>query len=487
MPQEQSEALGDVITDVVVVGSGPGGLGAVAAAAASGADVVAIEVLPNIGGNAVWSTGYLIFVGSAAQDALGIEDSEELFIEDCRRLVDATKKEFGVVWDENLTRLFARESAETYRILTDRGVRFSRLIPRPDLHSVERIHATEDTWAYQRVFQPDFDRPNVTAMLETRVERLLKKDARVTGVIARRADGQATTVHARHGVVLAAGGYQANPALRGRYQPEFIADSPYLGVDTARGDGQLLGQSVGGDLINMAFVEPLIMVSSSLTEDAIAVNNHGKRFHDEAGTYAHRVERLLAQPDRRAHYVFDDVVASEKAKVISQMPQPPVTRDNMKELAEAIGVSASELKATIEEWNCFLSTDADKDPKFDRVVMPPGRRPIATPPFTAVPMVVGSNFTGGGFRVTQEMQVIDLFGSPIPGLYAAGDCVGGLSPVADLGGMHISGGFTLGRVAGNAVARGSENNALHSSVFGVSSRSQVDFKLALFDVQGTPD
>ena len=105
------------------------------------------------------------------------------------------------------------------------------------------------------------------------------------------------------GVVLATGGYQSNPRLRQRYQPEFVARAPYLGVDTCRGDGHLMGQAVGGDLINMTFVPPLVIVSSSVVEDAIAVNAAGERFHDEAGPYEERVERLHAQPGRRARYV----------------------------------------------------------------------------------------------------------------------------------------------------------------------------------------
>src|SRR4029078_2342034 len=120
-------------------------------------------------------------------------------------------------------------------------------------------------------------------------------------------------------VLRAPGGYQPTPRLRLRSQPEFVARAPYLGVDTCRGDGHLMGQAVGGDLINMTFVPPLVIVSSSVVEDAIAVNAAGERFHDEAGPYEERVERLHAQPGRRAGYVVDDVVGPGKAGVVGQM------------------------------------------------------------------------------------------------------------------------------------------------------------------------
>lgn len=474
----------ELSTDVVVLGTGPGGMAAVAAAAAEGAEVVAVEALEHIGGNSVWSTGYLAFVNSQMQADQGIADDEDTFVRDAWHMVELARDDFGVVWDEALVRLFALESAETYRILTERGVRFSRFIPRPQQHTIDRMAAVEDTWMFLRAFQPDFDLPSVSTLYRTAAQRL-RSDAsgRVTGVVAERtgADGDRETVAitARRGVVLATGGYQSNPLLRLRYQPEHLASGPYLGVDTCRGDGHLMGQAVGGDLVNMTFVPPLVIVSSSLVEDAIAVNDAGARFHDEAGPYENRVAALLAQPGRRGWYVFDSVVAAEKEALIAQMPRPAVAADTLPELAELIGIPAAALVGTVEEWNRFLAGSAPRDPAFGRVVLPPGRRTAATGPFTAVPMVVGVNFCSGGFRVTQSMQVIDVFGTPIPGLYAAGDCVGGLNAVADLGGIRIAGGFTLGRVAGRAAARGLADDGPYPTVQGASLPSMVDMKLAI--------
>lgn len=475
--------------DVVVLGTGPGGMAAVAAAAADGAEVVAVESLSTIGGNCVWSTGYLAFVNSQMQADQRIADDEETFVRDAWHMVELAREEFGVVWDEDLVRLFARESAETYRILTGRGVRFSRFIPRPQQHTIDRMAAVEDTWMFQRAFQPDFELPSVTTLYRTTAKRLLTDSSgRVTGVVAERDAGdgstETVTVTARNGVVLATGGYQSNPLLRLRYQPEHLATGPYLGVDTCRGDGHLMGQAVGGDLENMTFVPPLVIVSSSLVEDAIAVNEAGVRFHDEAGPYENRVAALLAQPGRRGWYVFDAVVAAEKQALITQMPRPAVSAGTLPELAERIGVPADALVGTVEEWNRFLAGTGTRDPAFGKVVLPPGRRRIATGPFTAVPMVVGVNFCSGGFRVTRSMQVIDVFGRPIPGLYAAGDCVSGLNAVADLGGIRIAGGFTLGRVAGRSAARGIADEGPYPTVQGASLPSQVDMKLAIVHLTG---
>ncbi|MCE3549879.1 FAD-binding protein [Pseudonocardia sp. RS11V-5] len=465
--------------DVVVLGTGPAGMAAVSAAVAAGVEVVAVEAMPHIGGNAVWSTGYLAFVGSDMQAEQGIVDSEETFVADARAMVEAAEDQFGVECDEDLVRLFARESAETYRLLTERGVRFSRFIPRPKQHTVDRMAAVEDTWMLGRAFVPDFER--ATTLYGTLADRLVTEDGRVTGVRAHSADSADTEylLTARRGVVLATGGYQSNPELRRRYQPGFVARAPYLGIDTCRGTGHLLGQAVGGDLMNMTFVPPLVIVSSSVVEDAIAVNEAGERFHDEAGPYEERVERLHAQPGRRAWYVVDDVVAREKEGLIGQMPEPPVQAATLAELAALIGVPAEALQATVDRWNAFLDTDATVDPDHGRVVLPPGRRRCATGPFTAVPMVEGVNFCCGGFRVTRDMQVVDVFGAAIPGLFAAGDCVGGLNPVSDLGGIHICGGLTLGRVAGRAAARGADDRSDHGTVLHAGMPSMLDTRIEL--------
>jgi succinate dehydrogenase/fumarate reductase flavoprotein subunit len=84
------------------------------------------------------------------------------------------------------------------------------------------------------------------------------------------------------------------------------------------------------------------------------------------------------------------------------------------------------------------------------------------------------------------MQVVDVFGAAIPGLYAAGDCVGGLNPVSDLGGIHICGGLTLGRVAGAAAARGVDDPGDHGSVLHAGMPGMLDTRMALVHLDPGP-
>jgi len=459
-------------------------MAATAAAAAAGAEVHVIEALDEIGGNSVWSTGYMAFVNSRAQQEAGIEDSVDAFISDAEASIDLLRDHYPVITDPGLLRLFAQHSAETYDILVARGVRFSRFIPRPLQHRTTRMLAVEDMMGFRRAFEPEFSRPNVRLFTRTIADRLVSEDGRVTGLVARGADGGTLRWNVRKGVVLASGGYQSNPELRARHVPGYLARAPYLGIDTCRGDAHLMAGAIGADLINMGLVLPLVIVSSSFVEDCIAVNRDGRRFHDEAGPYERRVEALQAQPDRCAFYIVDDETRQAKAQLLAQMPEPPVSAPDLGRLAVTIGVDPGELQTSVAEWNEFLAGTSDKDSRFGRVVLPGGRRQIVKPPFHAVPMVVGSNFVSGGMRVNDALQVMDVFGDPIAGLYTAGDAAGGFNPTAELGGMRLSGGFTLGRLAGEAAAEGRSGHVREGTApKGAHMPSMIGSRIALQDVR----
>ncbi len=469
--------------DVLVVGTGPGGMAATASAAATGAEVHVVEALAETGGNSVWSTGYMAFVKSRAQAEAGIDDSVESFIDDAEHSIDLLRGRYPVMADPALIRMFAEMSGETYDILVARGVRFSRFIPRPLQHRTDRMLAVEDMMAFRRAYAPDFTLPNVTLFTRTTARRLVSEGGRVTGLLARDAGGRLLRWHVRKSVVLAAGGYQSNPELRARHVPEFLARAPYLGIDTCRGDAHLMAGAVGADLVDMGQVLPLVIVSSSFVEDCIAVNPAGARFHDEAGPYERRVEALQHQPGTAAHYIFDNATFIRKAALLAQMPRPSVAAPTLADLAARTGIDAAGLAASVAEWNAFLASGASRDARFGRVILPEGRRPIADGPYHAVPMVVGSNFVSGGMRVSTAMQVVNVFGEAIPGLYAAGDCVGGLNPTAELGGMRLCGGFTLGRVAGRAAAEGRSGEVSGPALQGACLPSMLSSRIALVDIR----
>jgi succinate dehydrogenase/fumarate reductase flavoprotein subunit len=455
----------DIETDVVVIGAGPGGMAATAAAVAAGARVVLLEASAAVGGNAPWSMGFVTFVDCTMQREQGIEDTVELFVTDAARAAELESSSWaGVIWDRQLTDLFARLSSETYGMLSDRGVRFTRFIERPDRHSRPRLAAVERTEQLVEAFAPELMGSDTDVILHARAEYLIADRGgavRVRGVhVARDGDAPGFDVVSRRGVVLATGGFQANPELRRRFQPGPLAAGPYAGIGTARGDGHLMGQAVGGDLINMTLIPPQIFMPASLLDDVVAVNLEGQRFHDEPGQFEQRVEALRHQPDATAFYVFDFETRRSKAAAVEQIVEEVIEAPTLAGLGSALGLPDGALERTVGEWNAFLETDASVEPHTGRTVLPAARRPIAVAPFYATRMVGGISLTAGGFATTTTMQVVDLSATPIEGLFAVGDCAGGLLPCIELGGVRLGGALTLGRVAGRAVANG-ERSAAH--------------------------
>jgi succinate dehydrogenase/fumarate reductase flavoprotein subunit len=453
------------IADIVVVGGGPGGCAAALTAAREGAEVLVLEATDRVGGNAARSTGYLAFARSAKQTAEGIEDSPEAYLADMAAEIDRQAQRYGIIFDVELARRYAEESAAGFDFLADLGFEFDRFIPRPKQHSVDRMMGSVDVDQFTSCFARALEAAGVTVRTHVRAQELVVSDGAARGVVVRPRHGvtgdtgdeelgEPFAVMARSGVILAAGGYQANAAIRARYQPAHLADSPYLGVGTDRGDGHVMGQAVGGDLVNMTMIPPLVMVGSALVEDSIAVNSDGVRFHDEAGPYDDRVEALADQPRRLAWYVYDDATHVAKRALVEQMPDEVVTAPSLDDLAAALGVPPEALVATVESWNAMLASDSRSDADFGRVILPAGRRPISQAPFHASRMVQGINFPAGGFRVSRDCQVIDVFGRAVPGLFAVGDCIGGLSPVIGLGGIKITAALTTGCIAGRALATG---------------------------------
>ena len=433
--------------DIVVIGGGPAGMATALEASKNGASVLLLEADTLLGGNAARSTGYLAFQGFEMQHREGLDDNAEIFFKDMVNEIKRQEETYGIEFDAELAKVFAKESATTYDWLVELGFEFNRFLPRPLQHSVNRMVDVTDTSMFTKVFSDVLEKNNVDVRTSTRARRLLLEESQIVGV-----QTDKESFRANMGVVLAAGGYQANSSIRKKYQPEHMATTPYLGTHHDVGDGHIMGQEVGGELINMTMIPPLIMVGSALVEDSIAVNTLGRRFHDEAGPYDYRVQELNKQPNKTAYYIYDNQTYLKKRQLINEMPQIPSSANSLMELAQTIGSDHKALEEAVTRWNDFLTSSEKKDPDFGRVILPAERRAILEPPYFASKMITGINFPAGGFRVNADLQVLNVYGEPIPKLFAVGDCSGGLGPVIGMGGMRITPALTLGRVVGRKIA-----------------------------------
>jgi tricarballylate dehydrogenase len=192
----------------------------------------------------------------------------------------------------------------------------------------------------------------------------------------------------------------------------------------------------------------------------LIVNADGKRFVDEGAdfrnyTYAKYGRDILQQPLGMAVQIFDDKV---KHLLRDEYRIDQVTKAEtrtIEELADQLGINREGLVQTIKEYNAAVQPGEYNptilDGKHTLGITPPKSNwalPIDTPPYLGFAVTCGITFTFGGLRINARGQVLDTEGNPIPGLYAAGELVGGLFYYNYPGGSGLASGAVLGKLAG---------------------------------------
>jgi 3-oxosteroid 1-dehydrogenase len=318
----------------------------------------------------------------------------------------------------------------------------------------------------------------VPVLLDTPLEDLHVEDDVVAGVVVS-SDGQQRLLRARHGVVLASGGFEHNAAMRQQYQRAPISSDWTVGAKANTGDGILAGERLGGalDLMDDAWWGPSIPLTGGpwfcLAERAlpggIMVNARGERFMNEALPYVEAVHRMYggeygrgAGPGEnipcwmiidqryRNRYVFAGVPPRRPFPGRWYQAGVVVKSDTIAGLADKIGLSGAALDRTVERFNGLVhdGRDADfgrGDSGYDRyygdpTIKPnPCLAPIDQAPYYAITMVPGDLGTKGGLRTDVHARVMRDDGSVIEGLYAAGNAS---SPV--MGHTYAGPGATIG-------------------------------------------
>ncbi|MCA4729337.1 FAD-binding protein [Mycobacterium avium] len=291
--------------------------------------------------------------------------------------------------------------------------------------------------------------PTATLRRDTALVELVRTDGRVVGAVVE-TGGERRAVRARRGVLLAAGGFEANPDLRRAYGvPGQARDT--MGGPGSRGLALQAGIAVGADtdLLDQAWWSPGLTHPDGRSAFAlwftggIFVNQSGDRFVNESMAYDRAGRQILAQlrdGSLRLPYwmIYDDkegAVPPVKATNVSLVETEKYvaaglwhTADSLPELAAKIGVPAQRLTATVLRFNGFAAAGVDEDfgrgdEAFDRAFSAGASPlvPIDTPPYHAAAFGVSDLGTKGGLRTDTAARVLDTAGRPIPGLYAAGN------------------------------------------------------------------
>ncbi|MBI3068982.1 MAG: FAD-dependent tricarballylate dehydrogenase TcuA, partial [Betaproteobacteria bacterium] len=328
----------------------------------------------------------------------------------------------------------------------------------------------------------------IEVFYETRALSLIYDGERVLGARTRQ-KGKPAEFRAKS-VVLACGGFEANPEMRTRYLGPGWELAKVRGSRFNQGDGLKMALEIGAapygnwsgchatgwDRYAPEFGD--VNVGDQFQKHSyifgLLINADGKRFVDEGAdfhsfTYAKYGGEVLKQPGQFAWQVFDAKVkhllrSEYRIKLVTK-----VTADTLEDLAPRLeGVNAGQFLKTVREFNAAVRKEVAfdhtvKDGKCTVGIEPPKSnwaQPLDTPPFEAYATTCGITFTFGGLRIDKESgQVLDVHLNRIPGLYCCGEMVGGLFFFNYPSGTGLVSGAVFGRLAGTNAARGAKNAA----------------------------
>lgn len=458
--------------DVVVLGSGFAGLAAAVSAAQSGASVLVAEAEDVIGGSSRFSGGMMSGVGTRQQKLAGVEDTPEEFFRDYM-----TTNQWNV--DSGPVQRMASDSGAAIEWLEGIGVEFLDEIYYSGDELRPRCHVPAQGGAgiIESLHRRCREFGNIEFALGRRVDRLLTEDHRVIGVAV--GDDHLTA----HAVVLATGGFGANAELLESLCPSTTISADrrwYVGADGARGDAIGLGRSVGADIVGserlLATAVPNIgrLVVIYYPGWMIFVNKAGKRFCNE--THPYPTMTLLFEAQGGVGYAVFDETAKTAARAHdagqTQKAELPtdvidhvfdsdsidgfvrdgafVKADTLAELADKLGVDPANLQDSADVYNEHARSGSDPFFLKDPAVV----RPIETAPFYGAELRMGQvAVTKIGPRIDADARVLTPGTRPIPGLYAAGECTGGVIGDAYVGtGNSVVNCIVFGRVAGTNAA-----------------------------------
>jgi len=485
--------------DVVVVGAGNAAFCAALAAQERGARVLHLERAPEdeAGGNSRFTAGLMRVAYNGVEDLkrvmpdLSAEEiartdfgtyNEDQFLDDMARVT-----EFRC--DPDLTEILVKRSLDTVAWMRGKGVRFTAAWGRQAFNIGGRfkfwggltVEAVGGGPGLVDSLTAAARKNGIDLWYGARATGLLADDDGVKGVQVRRA-GRTTFVNAK-GVVLAAGGFQANPEWRARYLGPGWELAKVRGTRFNTGDVIRMALDVGAAPTgNWSGCHAVAWERNAPEFGDLAVgdqfqkhsypwgiylNADGKRFVDEGAdfrnyTYAKYGRVILAQPGQFAWQVFD---AKVKAQLRDEYKIRQVTKRTANTLEALVkqldDVDADAALREIKAYNAAVRTDIPFNPNVKDgrctvgLAIPKSNwaNTLDTPPFEAYAVTCGITFSFGGLRINTDAQVMSTDGEPIPGLFAAGELVGGIFYFNYPGGTGLTNGAVYGRIAGAAAAR----------------------------------
>lgn len=453
--------------DVIIVGSGFAGLVAALVAREHGASVRVIERMKGLGGNSVISDGVMAAAGTSFQKQLDIDDSPERMLQDMLRAGRGLSH-------EPLAHAVAYGSADAFEWLLSLGVPFKQQVEQSGGHSVARGHVAGEH-AGAAIFHPLLKRcreAGVEIVTQTMLERLLvSEQGRVNGVEVRKDydyrqpdSGTPYRIGAARGVVLASGGYGADVAFRSVQDPRLDESVDTTNKPCGTAHGLITALRLGAAPVQLSRIQlgpwgcpdekgfgagPGFASYVAFPFGLVVDPATGKRFMDEMGDRKTRSDAILGLGHPAVAIADQAAVEAWGYDPAKAMKRGVVRRfESVEALADGFDMPSDALVATLERF--ARAVEQGEDPEFAKPILE-GAAPPA-PPFYAMRLWPKVHFTMGGIRIDKETRMLNLDGAVIPGLFAAGEVVGGTHGASRLGSAAIAECIVFGRIAGRNAA-----------------------------------
>lgn len=459
-------------TGFVIVGTGFAGLAAALEAHGLGMkkeDILILEKMPSAGGNSIINGGAVAAAGTDMQEKDGIKDSADLLYADIL-------KAGGGLAHPSLARRIADESVENFYWLRDKiGVQF-KAVTFHGGHSVKRSHAVTNNSGsgFINPMLAKLKEYGIEPRLRTKVEELIVNDkgcvlgvkARTGYRFGREESGKVTYIRATKGVLLASGGFANNVKMRTSHDPRLTADFTSTNHPGATGEMIQEAQMVGANTIQMDWIQmgpwtspdekgfgvaPLF-VESALGYGPMIDPVTAKRFVQESGNRKVRADAIVAMGHPAVIYTTEE--NARTAIIGKNMTEELYERalkngvvkkyDTLKAMADDLKIPFAELEKTNNTFNQYIKDQ--KDPEFG-CMMFPNAKPNEKGPFLAVRLWPRVHHCMGGLEINDKAQVLNVYGDPINGLYAAGEVTGGVHGMVRLGTVAVADCMIFGRVA----------------------------------------
>ena len=450
--------------DVVVIGAGGAGFSAAITAKNAGANVVLLEKMPAVGGNSLISGAEMNVTKNWVQPKLGInDDSPELHAQDTFKGGDG-KGDMKVI---NVMTHHALDAAKWCRDYL--GVRFED----DNLfffggHSRKRalIPVGHTGTEFIAKFQAKADELGIPVITNMKAEELIKdKDGRVVGVKATM-DGSEYTFNAKGGVVLATGGFGANPEMVKKYNPKIDERFKTTDAPGSTGEALYMAERAGAELVNMGYIQTypicdpisgaIELIADARFDGAIMLNQEGKRFVEELQRRDVLSEAILNQTGQYCWVLWNDNIGKISNTVKAHANEYEAftkqgimtTCDDLKCIADFTKIPFDQLQKTVKRVSDMAGKGNDKD--FNHRA---GLMDMQQGKYYVIKAVPSTHHTMGGVRINEKAEALTAEGKVIPGLWAAGEVTGVTHGTNRLGGNAYTDIIVFGRIAGEAAAK----------------------------------